>query len=283
MTVNKIALLANTGKPDVRKVFEEMKNYFEGLGIDVCTVELDSSIKDFDIKPIDVDLAVTVGGDGTVLSCARIFRDSDVPLFAVNMGTFGYMTEISISDYKDVFRDFMEGKCFSVKRMRLGCRVERNGNTAFESSALNEITVSSASVAKMAKFSLYINNVLAANLKGDGVIVATPTGSTAYNLSAGGPILDANLSSMIINPICTFTMGVRPLVISSDSEVQIAIPEQECKTVLTCDGHEEFELQCEDRIIVYKSNRSTLFVENKRRNFIEILRNKLGWAGGFNA
>ncbi len=283
MKVKRIALLANTEKLNIRKVFEEMKSFFETCGIDVCAVELHSTEKDCLIQPMDVDLAVTIGGDGTVLSCAQIFKDSDVPLFAVNMGTFGYMADISISEYKEVFRDYLEGKCFTAKRMRLGCSVIRDGKIVFESSALNEITVSSASRAKMSKLSLSINNILAANLRGDGIIVATPTGSTAYNLSAGGPILDANLSSIIINPICPFTMGVRPLVISSESETEITVADQDGNVILTCDGHEEYDLIPLDRIIVRKSDKGTLFVENKRRNFIEVLRNKLGWAGGFNA
>lgn len=283
MEVNKIALLANTEKHDVRQVFEEMQKFFKNMGIEVCAVELASNIKDLEIKPMNADIAVTIGGDGTVLSCASIFKDSDVPLFTVNMGTFGYMTEIPVTEYKKVFMDYLEEKCFSVERMRLAVKVERNGKTVFESSALNEITVSSASRAKLVKLSLFINGILAANLRGDGIIIATPTGSTAYNLSAGGPILDSNLSSIIINPICPFTMGVRPLVIGSESEAQIIVPAQECKVMLACDGHEEFDLTGEDRITVFKSKKGTVFVENKSRNFIEILRNKLGWAGGFNA
>ena len=283
MNVKKIALLANTEKPDVKSVFNEMKDYFSQMGITVYPVELESSTEDFKIKPIDADLAISVGGDGTVLSCARIFKETEVPLFAVNMGTFGYMTQISINEYKDVFKDYLEGKCFCVERMRLNVSVTRNNKTVFSSSALNEFTVSSASRAKMVKLSLCINGVLAANLRGDGIIIATPTGSTAYNLSAGGPILDANLTAIIINPICPFTMGVRPLVISSDSKTEIAIPKQDTSIILSCDGHEVFNLEEDDVVTVEKSEHGTLFVENKRSNFIEVLRNKLGWAGGFNA
>lgn len=283
MKVKKIALLANTENHDVKKIVNEMNEFFTQMGITVYPVKLQSSVKDLKIKPVDVDLAVSLGGDGTVLSCAGIFRETKVPLFAVNMGTFGYMTQISVNNYKEVFKDYLEDKCFCVERMRLNIRVERNNKTVFKSSALNEFTVSSATRAKMVKLSLSINDVLAANLRGDGIIIATPTGSTAYNLSSGGPILDANLTSIIINPICPFTMGVRPLVISSDAKTVITIPEQNVKVILSSDGHEIFNLKNDDVVIIEKSNNSTLFVENKKSNFIEVLRNKLGWAGGFNA
>ena len=120
-------------------------------------------------------------------------------------------------------------------------------------------------------------------LKGDGLIIATPTGSTAYNLAAGGPILDASLDAIIINPICPFTMGVRPLVVTRDCSVMLSLPRQNTELSLTCDGHEVFSVKEGDQITVKQSEDRALFVKNPRRRFIEVLRDKLSWAGGFNA
>ena len=150
-------------------------------------------------------------------------------------------------------------------------------------SATCGVTVSAISHARMARMELVVNGTFAAKLKGDGIIIATPTGSTAYSLAAGGPILDASLDAVIINPICPFTMGVRPLVVGEDSVIEIVLPSQNTDLSLTCDGHEVFSVMEGDTVSVRKGKSRALFVENSSRRFIEVLRDKLGWAGGFNA
>ena len=138
-------------------------------------------------------------------------------------------------------------------------------------------------MSKLVHLSLSINGIKAADLKGDGIIFATPMGSTAYSLAAGGPILDATMQAIIVNPICPFAMSVRPLVVRDGSVLKVKIPAQRTSIAISADGHGLFELQEGDVVTVQKSACSALFLENDRRNSIEVLRDKLGWAGGFNA
>lgn len=283
MKVKKVTIFTNTTKLNTEKVSQEMKCFLENKGIDVEIVKLASNESDLTIEKPSCDLAVSLGGDGTVLTCAQILYGTQIPLLAVNLGTFGYITETSIDEYKDVIEDYLTDKAESVDRMRLTAKVVRQNNIIFESSALNDISVSSNTRAKAARLNLSINSTFAASLKGDGIIIATPTGSTAYNLSAGGPILEETLNSIIINPICSFTLSARPLVIDENSKVEISIPQQDCKTVVSADGHEDVSLQSGDVLLIEKSRYSTKLVKNNKRNSIDILRDKLGWAGGFNA
>ena len=199
------------------------------------------------------------------------------------MGTFGYIAETSVDEVDRVFGEYLEGKAKILSRMMLDVSVYRKGKVVFSSSSLNDITVSAISHAKMAKVDLYVNDVLGAKLRGDGIIMATPTGSTAYSLAAGGPILDASLEAIIINPICPFAMSVRPLVVNKSSVIRLVMPRQNTEVSLTCDGHEVFSVKEGDEIVVSEGKSRALFVENSRRRFIEVLRDKLSWAGGFNA
>ncbi|MFC2821885.1 MAG: NAD(+)/NADH kinase, partial [Spirochaetales bacterium] len=212
-----------------------------------------------------------------------ILKACSVPILAVNFGTFGYIAETPISEMIRVFEEYRSGKTDVLSRMMLDVSVKRDGKKVFSSSSLNDVTVSAISHARMAMVNLYVNDILGAILKGDGIIIATPTGSTAYSLSAGGPILDASLDAIIINPICPFTMSVRPLVVNKNSKIKLILPHQNTEVSLTCDGHEVFSVQEGDEILVTRCMHRVYFVENSRRKFIEVLRDKLGWAGGFNA
>lgn len=282
MKINKVVILANPSKSAISSALSEMREYFKAKGIETISVTLQSTVQDNQIEIPPADMAVSLGGDGTVLSCSSILKKTNIPLFAVNLGTFGYLAKIALSEYKDVFEEFAGGNSVLDKRMRLKATVMRGGKEIYQDSALNEFCTTSASRAKLAKFTLNINRTYAATLRGDGIIFATPSGSTAYNLSAGGPILDESISSIIVNPVCPFTLGVRPLVVSEDSHIMVEVPPQNGEMILTCDGHEALKLLPGDRIYLEKNDYFTYFVQNKRRNFIEVLRDKLGWASGIN-
>ncbi|MBP5552005.1 MAG: NAD(+)/NADH kinase [Spirochaetales bacterium] len=282
-TVERVVILANTSKKDIREVCERFRGFLDGKGVKSSILGLSSSLDDLGIVIPDCDLVVSFGGDGTVLTCAELLKGRDVPILAVNMGSFGYMAETSVDELEVVFEEYLDGRTEVYSRMMLDVSVEREGKPVFSSGSLNDVTVSAISHARMARLDLYLNGTFGTNLKGDGLIIATPTGSTAYNLAAGGPILDASLDAIIINPICPFTMGVRPLVVNSDCSVMLSLPRQNTELSLTCDGHEVFSVREGDQITVKQSNDRALFVKNPRRRFIEVLRDKLSWAGGFNA
>lgn len=281
--VNKVVIMANDSKARVMDVALKFMDYLRAQAIDCAFLRLSSTLKDLQISVPDCDLVVSLGGDGTVLTCACILKGRGIPILAVNMGSFGYITETPVDEIQKVFTEYQHGNTGIQSRMMLDVNVIRKGSNVFSSCSLNDITVSAISHARTAKLDLYLNKVLGAKLRADGIIIATPTGSTAYSLAAGGPILDASLEAIIINPICPFTMSVRPIVVTKDSEITLVIPEQNTDVSLTCDGHEVFSLQKDDQIIIKEGSSRALFIENPRRVFIEVLRDKLGWAGAFNA
>lgn len=281
--IKKIAILANSTKPSVQTVCDDFVRYFSEKGIETAVIMLTSTVSDLSIEVPLCDLAVSLGGDGTVLTCVDILKERGVPILAVNFGTFGYIAETSVSEMASVFESFITRKSGTYTRMMLDVEVIRGSQVVFRSSSLNDVTVSAISNARMARIDFHVNDILAARLKGDGLILATPTGSTAYSLAAGGPILDASLDAIIVNPICPFTMSVRPLVVNRDSVIRLSIPKQNTDVSITCDGHEAFSLFEGDEIIVSEGENRAVFVANPNRRFIEVLRDKLGWAGGFNA
>ena len=277
--LKRVVLFANPTKASVDGLVEDMCSFFEARGIQTCVLHLSSTNDDSNIDVPDADLAISLGGDGTVLTCAAALKGRDIPIMAVNLGTFGYITETSAYEYKDVFEDYIGGRTCVLERMMLHAKVLRGGHEVFSSTALNDMTVCACAMSKLVNIRLKIDGVLAADLKADGLIVATPTGSTAYSLAAGGPILDASLNAIIVNPICPFAMSVRPLVVSDSSVLTLEVPSQRTSIAISSDGHEMEG----DVVVIERSPCNALFVANRRRNFIEVLRDKLGWAGAFNA
>lgn len=278
-----VVILANSRKKDAGALCARLTDYLASKGASCTVMMLDSSESDLGLQVPDCDLAISLGGDGTVLTCAWLLKGRGIPVLAVNLGNFGYIADTAVDEVERVLDDYAGGRSGVFSRMMLDVSVVRDGKEVFSSSSLNDVTVSAITHARMTKMDLYVNDTLAARLKGDGIIIATPTGSTAYSLSAGGPILDASLDAIIINPICPFAMGVRPLVVDKSAGIEIGLPAQNTEVALTCDGHEVFSV-CEGDAISVKMGKSrALFVENSARRFIEVLRDKLGWAGGFNA
>lgn len=281
--ISSVVILVNSRKKDAGALCTRLTDYFASRGVSCTVMMLDSSESDLSLKVPDCDLAISLGGDGTVLTCAWLLKGRGIPLLAVNLGNFGYIADTSVDEIERVLDDYRCGRSGVFSRMMLDVAVLRDGKQVFCSSSLNDVTVSAITHARMTRMDLYVNDTLAARLKGDGIIIATPTGSTAYSLSAGGPILDASLDAIIINPICPFAMSVRPLVVDKGAVVEMRLPTQNTEMALTCDGHEVFSVREGDIICVRTGKNRALFVENSARRFIEVLRDKLGWAGGFNA
>jgi NAD+ kinase len=229
----------------------------------------------------DTDLVICLGGDGTVLYCARYLQDLGIPILAINVGTFGYITEISVEEWQEAIDYFLEGKNTISRRLMIRVGVFRKGKKVFTAHGLNEMVVSSSGISKVVSLSLRIGSTEAGFFRSDGMIIATPTGSTGYSLAAGGPILDVDLTSLIITPICPFTLSNRPLVVSGDSTITLTIPKgQRTGLMLSVDGQQNFCLQEDDMIVVEKSQSKALLVASERRNYIEVLRDKLNWSGG---
>lgn len=278
--VKHVLILSNYRKSRAINLAKEIKEYFVSQGIEVT--EDDGSDLDRKID-VSADLAITIGGDGTVLSATRRINP-EIPILPVNMGSFGYITEIGADEWKNAFELFSQGKALISSRLRLNVSAYRDGECIWIDSALNEVTVAMNGRCRLIGFSMKVNGNDAGKFRSDGIIVSTPTGSTAYSLAAGGPIVEASLDAIVFNPICPFSLSNRPVVFSSDKTIEIEVENTNGANVsLAVDGQNYVELNQKSRIVISASSEKTKIVCSPIRTYTDILRDKLGWFGGRNA
>ncbi len=287
ITVKKVLLVGNHHNKNTLQCIEEMREYFEEKGIEVNehqTSERYFNHQEEGVDLSDTDLAISLGGDGTLLYCARILAGKRIPILALNLGDFGFITEISRSEWKDSLEKYVSGRLSVSRRMMLEVCVNRNDRPERCYLGLNDGVIGSGGISKIIKLKVFISNTFISRYRADGVIVATPTGSTAYSMAAGGPILHHEMKAMVLSPICPFTLSNRPLVVPGDEVLEIVVEEnQRTSVMLTVDGQEAFDLQPNDRILFRRSENETLIIQSDKRNFYEVLRRKLNWAGEPNA
>jgi NAD+ kinase len=229
----------------------------------------------------DYDLAFSLGGDGTVLFASRALGGSRVPIIGVNMGDFGFLTEIAEDEWRDAFDEYRKGKLEVAERIIQDVGVSRAGEQIASFVGLNDTVISAAGIAKIIRLQVSLGSATVGSYRADGIIVATPTGSTAHSAAAGGPILDPRLDALIINPICPFTLSHRPIVVPGDQTIRILIEEQQRTEVLmTVDGQLVQPLETGDLVTVRRSAACARIVKARQRNFYDVLRNKLHWSGG---
>lgn len=283
MELRNVVIVANIWKDESHKVADEIKGYLENHGIAADILFTENLDEEFDIS-IKTDLLVSVGGDGTVLFCARLVENLGIPILAVNLGTFGYITEISSTEWKQAIDDLLNGEEKISRRLMLKVSVHRQGKRIFQCQGLNEAVVTSAGVAKVVNLDLFIGRTKAGTFRSDGIIIATPTGSTGYSLAAGGPILDSEMSALIITPVCPFTLSNRPLVLGANEVITMKVDEgQRTDLMLTVDGQQYCELEENDEIVVEKSRSKALLIASAVRNYTQVLSTKLNWSGGMHA
>lgn len=281
--VRNVVIVSNAWKENSMQVSQQIRAYLEGRGIATSILVTRNLDEKFEIS-IRTDLLISVGGDGTVLYCARLVQDLGIPILAVNLGTFGFITEISCDEWQSSLDCLLEGKEKISRRLMLKVSVMRNEERVFQCQGLNEAVVTSSGVAKVVNIDLYIGKTKAGTFRSDGIIIATPTGSTGYSLAAGGPILDSEMSALIITPVCPFTLSNRPLVLGANEVITMKVDEgQRTELMLTVDGQQYFELQEGDDIIVEKSRSRALLISSGVRNYTQVLSTKLNWSGGMHA
>jgi NAD+ kinase len=225
------------------------------------------------------DLAVIVGGDGTLLNAARSLADYNVPLVGINLGHLGFLTDISPGQMTECMDQILRGDYRMEERFLLACSVTRAGKPVSTGNAFNEVAIHKWNVARMIELETYINGRLLYNLRSDGLIVSTPTGSTAYALSAGGPILDPTLDAIVVVPVCPHTMSHRPIVVDGGSEIEVTIGNgNRDHAQVTCDGQVTFDLTAGDRLRIHKQAKPVRLVHLPRHDHYELLRAKLNWA-----
>lgn len=278
MIVKKVLIITPSIKKESKSVSKEIEDFLLSKNIICSTIFIDSTDEKL-VLDKDIDLIIALGGDGTVLYCARAAMQNQVTVLPINLGSFGYITEIEKTEWKEAYMRYVEKKDNVSKRLMINVEVYRKNKKVFSSVGLNEAVICSSGIAKVINLSLSIDKTFAGNFRADGMIVATPTGSTGYSLASGGPILDAEMNAMIITPICPFALSNRPLV-TGEKEILLTVkPNQRTDIVLTVDGQVFFELEEEDEIIVRMNNKKLKLIRSSMRNFTEVVRDKLNWTG----
>jgi len=227
--------------------------------------------------PAQVEMMIVLGGDGTLLSVARLVRDRKVPILGVNLGGLGFLTEITLEELYRVLEKVVQGDFFTNERVVLSASVIRRGERLAEFTVLNDAVINKGALARIIDLETTINGEYLTTFKSDGLIISTPTGSTAYNLSAGGPIVYPSLHCTIITPICPHTLTNRPIVIPDDVEIQATLKTKQQEVILTLDGQQGFTLEFEDVVEVKKAEGHILLIQSPYRHYFELLREKLKW------
>ena len=222
-------------------------------------------------------LVIVLGGDGTLLSAARAFARDETPILSINLGSLGFLTEIPLSDLYKALESWMAGTAPIDTRNMMCGQLVRNGEILRQWEILNDIVVSKGTIARMADFTVEIDGQLVATFRADGVIVSTPTGSTAYNLAANGPIMMPMVNAMVINPICPHLLTLRPIVVPGDVNVTIHIEGVPNQTILTADGQEAVELALGDEVHCCRSQYSVRLLRLRQNGLFNVLRSKLKW------
>jgi NAD+ kinase len=222
-------------------------------------------------------IVVSLGGDGTLLSAARAFAKTDTPILGVNLGSLGFLTEIPLADLYTGLEAWMAGTAIVDTRSLMHAQLVREGGIFREWDALNDVVVSKGAIARMGEYAVELDGQFVARFRADGVIVATPTGSTAYTLAANGPILMPAVEAMVLTAICPHLLTIRPIVFPASSEIAVVVDVVPHETYLTVDGQEAVELLLGDRILCKRSERCVHLLRLHPNGLFNVLRSKLSW------
>lgn len=269
-------------KPDIsRKVLLELATWLRKRNYDLLMapgtagiIGETSNLKKEDI-PSKADLIIVLGGDGTLLSVARLTHPFDVPILAVNLGSLGFLTEVSLTDMYGTLEQVLKGESTIERRMLLNACLQRDGKTVQNDFALNDVAINKNS-ARIVNLEVHANGQYMTSYRADGLIIATPTGSTAYSLSAGGPIIHPSMNALLLSPICPFTLTNRPIVIPNQSTLQVKLITEE-EVQVTLDGQTGYPMFRDDLLEVKQGPTPVSLIQAKGKNYYQVLRKKLHW------
>jgi len=287
---NTIGLIGKYADPGVNEAILELGRILEQRQ---CEILIEDStarhLSDCDYPQVSLeelgqrcDLAMTIGGDGTLLNAARSLVASNVPLLGINLGRLGFLVDVSPDEMALRINEILDGKYEEEHRIMLTTVIHHHEGPPSQSDAFNDVALHKWEVARMVETETYINGRLLNSMRSDGLIISTPTGSTAYALSAGGPILEPDMDAMIIVPICPHTMSYRPIVVDGDSEIEVVVKEDpHSHAQVTCDGQINLGVVSGERILIRKKEAFVRLLHPLKHNHYEILRRKLHWGEHF--
>jgi NAD+ kinase len=281
--IQKVALVGKGGAPEAEVIARELADQMNAAGVEVrVEAEVAHRLKQpaASLESLRAcDLCVVVGGDGTLIRAARLMGAAEVPIFGVNAGYLGFLTEVPRERARSLLAPVLAGDYQSEARIQLRVRLLRGREMLLEEDVVNDAVINRGAFARMVELKTTIDASEVIRFRADGLIVATPTGSTAYNLAANGPILMPAMEGLVLTPICPHTLTQRPLVVSDRSRMSIEVMEAPGELLLSLDGQTSSPLQTGDRVEIERGKTRTWLVRNPEVDFFGILREKLRWGG----
>lgn len=280
--MKKIGVLTKIGRQEPIEILKEILPWLRQRGYEVL-VDIDAAeklnFKGYQRSEIatTADMLIVLGGDGTMLSAARLVAERGIPILGINLGGLGFITEVNRSEVFSAMETILAGKCHIEERIMLSTTIVRHGETLNSYSVLNDVVITKGALARIIELETFIEHSYVTTYRADGLIISTPTGSTAYNLSAGGPIIHPSQDCMVLTPICPHTLSNRPIVIPGDYVIEIALKSVSEDVFLTLDGQVGMSLNKGDIITVKKSPYKTRLLIPCERDYFQVLREKLGW------
>jgi NAD+ kinase len=288
-SIKRIGIVLKPHQPDALKTMCELTIWFAERGISLIggpeiereRIEQQTGCAVEQVEPGKIaacaDLILVLGGDGTMIAAARLMGDAEVPVLGVNYGGLGYLAEFRIEEVYEALESILAGNYRLDKRVMLAVELMRGDQTVTRNRVLNDVVINKSALARIIEIEAYLNQQFVNSFRADGLIVSTPTGSTAYNLSAGGPVIFPSMNAVVITPICPFTLSNRPIVVPDDAVIELCLKTEQEDVALTLDGQVGFPLKVEDRVVIHKSQTTFNLVQPTNRNYFDVLRDKLRW------
>lgn len=275
-----IAVFPNMSKRRAGEIVDRIFNFYNNKDVRIVMPATEARQYRKDeyglpcVERVHVDMALSIGGDGTLLGVCRRFGDQSVPVCGINLGTLGFLADIEPRELESRLGKILAGQYRVERRLLISGYVRNELGEKFLGNAINDVVITKGGVARMLRLGLYINETHLMDYKADGLIVASPTGSTAYSLSAGGPILNPNIRALLLTPICAHTFQMRPLIVNEDDEVLIKISAMQ-DVIVTLDGQVSHKIQPNDDVIVKKSTATAQIVKFDDKNYYDVLKAKM--------
>lgn len=280
----KVAIFSKPGRPELEAILprlvEQLKERSYSVVVDR---ETSAYFRAADVRDrphiVDQDpkFAIVLGGDGTLLAAARSLADSEVPILPVNLGSLGFLTEVRVEELSKAVAAALEGKCLPDARAMLACELARRGEIIGRYTALNDVVMTKSAIARLLEVEVRVDKEFVADYRADGVIISTPTGSTAYSLAAGGPVLAPTVDAFIVTPVSPHALTHRPLVVPDSSEIVLLVKPGADEVILTIDGQTPVRVLEGDRVLCRKGAKRIQLLRLPGRTFFEVLRTKLKW------
>ncbi len=279
-----VAVVSKPSKPELQRIVPELLRWFREHQYDVSldreTAEYAPTHPAVDreqIATMSPDFVVVLGGDGTLLAAARAVALAGIPILGVNLGSLGFLTEVPLDELYATLEAISENRCAIEARSMLHCNLVRGQGLVVHYDALNDAVVNKSAIARLASFDLFLDGAFVTNYKSDGLIIATPTGSTAYSLAASGPILMPDADTFVVTPVCPHSLTHRPLVVRDSAQIEVTIRCTDEEVFLSIDGQVGMPVRDGDRLTCRKSQHAVKLLRLGNRNFFDVLRAKLKW------